>query len=271
MTATHDPARDLPEFRRLRLDRPLAFLALRATGDDPDADRLVEVAVLRADPGPAFASLHTPLRVEPLTPRLAASPYVLTGRAARGVPRFADVAGRVLELLDRADLAGFDLLASLPLLAAELGRCGLALPLAGRGLVDVGAAYREQEPRDLPEAARHYLGVRLFPLFGAGVEARLTASVLEALLARDPTLPCDPRGLQDFLGELGSVPALLGRGDGGWVLGWGRFSGRPLREVAEASPGYLRWLLTRALGWRERGAVAAALARAGEPATEAAR
>ncbi len=56
MSHSSDPIRDPITFHHLRIERPLVVVALRATGTDPDADRLVEIGALRVDPGPAFTS-----------------------------------------------------------------------------------------------------------------------------------------------------------------------------------------------------------------------
>jgi hypothetical protein len=62
---------DIPrEFQRLQLGRPLAVVFARATGPDPEADRLVEIGVLRLAPKAEPDLFHTVLNANPcpLTP-----------------------------------------------------------------------------------------------------------------------------------------------------------------------------------------------------------
>ncbi|MFO0951186.1 MAG: hypothetical protein U0835_08545 [Isosphaeraceae bacterium] len=252
-----------PALARVRLERPLAFLSLRATGADPALDRLVEVAVLRAEPGPTCAQFHSLVRPEPVTERVATCAYALSGPVARTVPLLAEVADKILAILDSADLAAFDLRRTLPLLNAELAWAGLDLPLAGRALIDLGDLAREQGQTDLDAAVGHYLGLAPLTLHGSGFAARLAADILDAQLAHDPSLPGDPRRLHDELGRRGVVPALLPWNRPLELLGWGRFAGQPLGRVARVSPAYLLWMLGQEITGPERGSIALALARVG--------
>jgi DNA polymerase-3 subunit epsilon len=147
-------------FRRLKLQRPLAFVDLETTGTDPLADRIVEVAVLTFSPGqePPARFLRLVNTGVPI-PRAATALHGITDRDVVRKPTFAHVAPRLARHLDGADLAGFNLRRfDLPFLAAEFRRAGVALDLTGRAILDPLQLFHAREPRDLAAALRFYCG-----------------------------------------------------------------------------------------------------------------
>jgi DNA polymerase-3 subunit epsilon len=247
-------------FRHLQLERSLAVLDLESTGVDPESDRIVEVAVLRFEPR---CRLTRPLRtlVNPARPipESASRVHGITDRDVADQPPFELVAPRVRRLLAGCDLAGFNLRRfDLPLLAAEMRRAGQEFSLEGRSIVDAMQVYHRQAPRDLAAAVAHYLGRRHVGAHAACHDAWATALVLDAQLGADPELPRTPAGLHEALVAV-DVADMFSLDGGEVVLAAGKHRGRPLRAVAREGPGYLRWLLRRALLDDARGLIERAL------------
>ena len=91
----------LYRFRRLRVDRPLCAVDLETTGTDLRADRVVEVGVVRVDPGGrvrVLQQLVNPLR--PIPPP-ATAVHGLGDRDVAGSPPFGVVAPGLIAFLSR--------------------------------------------------------------------------------------------------------------------------------------------------------------------------
>jgi DNA polymerase-3 subunit epsilon len=164
-------------------------------------------------------------------------------------PPFAARAKALLELLEPCDLAGFNIRRfDLPMLLAELRRCGLDLDVRERRIIDVQAIFHREERRDLTAAARFYLGREHLEAHSALSDIRTSAAVLAAQLERYGHLPRDLQGLHVYCDE--SVPMLTEvdrwfvRTEGGLVFRRGRHRGRPLLEVAALERDYLDWMLS---------------------------
>lgn len=108
---------------------PLAVLDVETTGLAPRAgDRIVEIAVLAASGAREvlrFSSLVDPER--PGDPR-ATAVHGITDAMLRGQPRFADIAPRILALLEGRILLGHNVRFDLGFLRAECERAGITLP-----------------------------------------------------------------------------------------------------------------------------------------------
>jgi DNA polymerase-3 subunit epsilon len=231
----------------LRIDRPIAFFDLETTGTDPATDRIVELAVLRIDPGGDRATRTRRINPERPIPPEATAIHGIHDEDVRDEPPFRAVAKGLLDFLGESDLAGFNILRfDLPLLDRELRDCGLDLGVSWRKIIDAMAIFHRKERRDLTAAVRFYLDREHEGAHGAEADVLATAEVLEAQLDRYDDLPrsvdelaawCDPK-----------PPGAVDRGgkflwkDGEVVLGFGKFQGRPLKDVVRDKPDYLEWV-----------------------------
>jgi DNA polymerase-3 subunit epsilon len=228
-------------FRRLRLDRPLCAVDLETTGTDPRADRVVEVGVVRVEPGGRVRALEQ--LVNPLCPipPPATAVHGLADPDVAGSPPFATVAPALAAFLDGADLAGFNLPFDLLFLTAEFARAGIDFDLAGRALVDVLAIFRARERRTLGAAAEFYLGRRHDGGHRAAADARTALEVLDSQVARYADLPARPADLHRVLVPVDLAGRFRRGPDGRVALAFGRHAGRSLADVARTDPGYLAW------------------------------
>ena len=256
----------MPEFRNLLMDRPLAFLALKATGPDTRDDRVVELAVARFDPGGTPRRLRRTVDPGRPIPAGAAEARGVADADVAGQLRFPAHAHRLLGILEGCDMAGFGIRRfGLPLLAAELARCGLELPMAGRSVVDALQLDRRLHPRDLAEVTRRRLG-REHPAGGSAMaEATAVAEILDAQLGADPGLPPSASGLHAALVEVDAV-GLFALSGGRVVFADGRHAGWTPLWAARREPGYLLGLLGEPLLAHARAILQRAPARAGRGA-----
>jgi DNA polymerase III epsilon subunit-like protein len=105
-------------------DTPVAVIDLETTGLTPGFDRIVEVSVVRIDPGEAprlvFDSLVNPGR------RMAATEiHGITDQDVATAPHFAALAGTLIDALQGCAIAAYNAYFDIKFLTAELGEAGI--------------------------------------------------------------------------------------------------------------------------------------------------
>jgi DNA polymerase-3 subunit epsilon len=230
------------------LDRPLAFFDLETTGLNPRSDRIVELALLLVTPAGDVEERVRRFNPGVPIPAEASRVHGIRDADVADEQPFAARAKALLELLEPCDLAGFNVRRfDLPMLLAELRRCGLDLDLKGRRIVDVQAIFHREERRDLSAAARFYLGREHPDAHSALADIQTSAAVLSAQLERYPHLPRDLDGLNAYCDECApfetEVDRWFNRTDEGLVFRRGKHRGRALEEVAASERDYLEWML----------------------------
>lgn len=231
------------KLHHLHLDRPLCVLDLETTGLDPSADRVVELAVLKLQPGTEPTWLHQLLNPQRDIPASAQAIHGISDAAVADQPTFRQIAREVHRFLKGADLAGFHLAFDLAMLSAEFARARHAFRLTGRALLDAQTIYRRKEPRDLRAAVRQFLGREYANAHSARADVRATLEVLDAQLGLYPDLPRTPAALHAELVEV-DIAGWFRRDEQGHILfALGDHVGQSLETVARESPSALHQLL----------------------------
>ncbi len=232
----------------LRLERTLVVFDLETTGVDTATDRIVEVCCVHLQPD--GQRRVTTQRVNPGMPIPADATAVhgITDDDVATAPAFAEIAAELHAALAECDLSGFNVEKfDIPLLAAEFRRVGLPFPHEGTRVLDSSVIFRRMEPRNLTHALRVYCDRELEDAHSAEADAVAAADVLLAQVARYAELPKEVGELHGLLHEV--PPGALDSGgkfvwrEGEVVFNFGKHKHRPLRELAEENPDYLRWLL----------------------------
>ena len=230
-----------------QIDRPIVFFDLEATGLNPKADRIVEVAMVKRllDGGrEEFSALVNP---EIPIPQEASAVHRITDGMVAREKTFPELAPELVRFLDDCDLGGFGVLKyDIPLLEAELARSGFDLRLKSRRVVDALSIYHRMEPRNLAAAYRLYCGRALPVAHRALPDAQASLDVFLAQLERYGELPQDMEGMSFFCREregtrLDPEGRLVWR-NGELYLNFGKHRMRTLRQVASQEPSYLNWL-----------------------------
>lgn len=232
----------------VELARPIAFFDLETTGTDPSRDKIVEIALVRLEPSGGRVGMTRRIDPERPIPAEATAVHGIGDADVSGLPTFRQVARELLDVLEDADLAGFNVRRfDVPLLDREFRDAGYDLALRSRRIVDVMTIFHKKEPRDLTAAVRFFLDRDHAGAHGAEADVKAAIEVLEAQLLRYPDLPRTIEALDAYCYP---VPAgAVDRGgkfvlrDGEIVFAFGRQKGRALREVAAVQRDYLEWIL----------------------------
>jgi DNA polymerase-3 subunit epsilon len=235
----------------MKLDRPLCVFDLEATGVDVNQDRIVEICVLRLEPGgqeTLFESLVDP--GAPIPPE-ATAVHKITNDMVRGQPTIKDLAPKILDVFEGADVSGFNAVKfDVPMLTAELKRAGFDFPLAGRRFADSFTIFARKERRDLSAAYKFYCGKELSGAHRAEADVRASAEVLFAQVERYADLPKDMEGLSAFCSQV-DASRVDAEGKFVWrngeaTFGFGnKHKGKTLREVIASDRSYINWMIEK--------------------------
>ena len=233
----------------LILQRPLVSFDVETTGLDVQTDRIVEFSCIK---------LHTDGRRETLTHRVnPAMPIGAAATAVHGIsnadvansPVFEALAQGLLEFFRDCDLTGFNIEQfDLPLLNREFGRAGLTFPDWPVSIIDSWRIFLRNEPRDLTAAYRFYCGGTLEHAHSAEADASAAADILLAQVRKYPSLPRQMQDLHaychpskpDWVDPDGKIVWK----DNAAVLSFGKHRNRPLEQLAQQEPEYLKWITT---------------------------
>ena len=240
---------------KLKLTRPLFFFDLETTGLNIASDRIVELSYYKVFPN--GSSEGKTFRVKPT--------YVMLGQelqmhisdeasAVHGIydedlvdcPTFQEIAQEVANVLEDADLAGYNSNHfDLPLLAEEMMRAGVSIDLKKKKMVDVFTIFQRQEPRNLVAAYRFYCGKDLTNAHSADADTMATYEVLMAQLEKYD-IPTDVDGLAEFTSGNLRYADFAGRvaydAEGKEIFNFGKYKGQRVIDVFRRDPGYHSWI-----------------------------
>ena len=240
---------------KLQLTRPLVFFDLETTGLNIASDRIVELSYYKVFPN--GSSEGKTFRVKPT--------YVMLGQelqmhisdeasAVHGIydedlvdcPTFQEIAQEVADVLEDADLAGYNSNHfDLPLLAEEMMRAGVSIDLKKKKMVDVFTIFQRQEPRNLVAAYRFYCGKDLTNAHSADADTMATYEVLMAQLEKYD-IPTDVDGLAEFTSGNLRFADFAGRvaydAEGKEIFNFGKYKGQRVIDVFRRDPGYHSWI-----------------------------
>ncbi len=244
---------------KLNLKRPLAFFDLEATGVNVGADRIVEIAILKAMPD--GTELIKTMRINPEMPIPLDSSLIhgIYDEDIADEPTFKKVAKEIADFIGDADLAGFNSNKfDIPMLLEEFLRSGIDFDMVGRKFVDVQNIFHQMEQRTLKAAYKFYCGEEIINAHSAEADIKATYHVLLAQLDR-----YKDKAFQDKQGNVSTpvindVEALhkftnlhnpvdfAGRmvynQNGEEVINFGKHKGKTVEHIFDSEPSYYAWM-----------------------------
>lgn len=170
---------------KLNLKRPLAFFDLETTGVNVGADRIVEIAILKAMPD--GSELIKSMRINPEMPIPLHSSLIhgIYDEDIATAPTFNAVAVELAEFIGDADLAGYNSNRfDIPVILEEFLRAGIDFDMSDRKFVDVQNIFHQMEQRTLRAAYKYYCGKDIINAHSAEADITATYEVLLAQIER---------------------------------------------------------------------------------------
>ena len=164
---------------KLNLKRPLAFFDLEATGINVGADRIAEIAILKAMPD--GSELVKTWRVNPEMP-IPLQTSLIHGTYDEDIanePTFKALATEIAAFLGDSDLAGYNSNKfDIPMLLEEFLRAEVDSDMSDRKFVDVQNIFHQMEQRTLKAAYKFYCNDDLVNAHAAEADVIATYKVL---------------------------------------------------------------------------------------------
>lgn len=164
---------------KLNLKRPLAFFDLEATGINVGADRIVEIAILKAMPD--GSELVKTWRVNPEMPIPLQTSLIhgIYDEDIANEPTFKTLAAEIAEFIGESDLAGYNSNKfDIPMLLEEFLRAEVDFDMSNRKFVDVQNIFHQMEQRTLKAAYKFYCQEDLINAHAAEADVIATYKVL---------------------------------------------------------------------------------------------
>lgn len=244
---------------KLNLKRPLAFFDLETTGVNVGADRIVEIAILKAMPD--GSELIKTMRINPEMPIPLHSSLIhgIYDEHVANEPTFKTVAAELAEFIGEADLAGYNSNRfDIPVLLEEFLRAGVDLDMTDRKFVDVQNIFHQMEQRTLRAAYRFYCDKDIVNAHSAEADIKATYEVLLAQIERykdadfedkqgkiSKPVQNDVEALHVFT-NMNKPVDFAGRmvfnENDEEIFNFGKHKGKTVEQVFDIEPSYYAWM-----------------------------
>jgi len=244
---------------KLNLKRPLAFFDLETTGVNVGADRIVEIAILKAMPD--GSELIKSMRINPEMPIPLHSSLIhgIYDEDIAGAPTFKAVAAELSEFIGDADLAGYNSNRfDIPVLLEEFLRSGIDFDMSDRKFVDVQNIFHQMEQRTLRAAYKFYCGKDIVNAHSAEADITATYHVLLAQIERYKDVDFEDKQGKISKPVINDVDALhvftnmnkpvdfAGRmvfnENEEEIFNFGKHKGKTVEQVFDTEPSYYAWM-----------------------------
>jgi len=211
------------------------------------ADRIVEISVLKINPGGKEEWMTTRINPEMPIPPAASSIHGISNEDVALAPTFREIARTLVAFLEGCDLAGYNAIKfDLPVLAEEFLRVNIDFSFRKRKYVDVQVIYHKKEQRTLSAAYQFYCKKDLSDAHSSKADTEATFEVLKAQLDRYRDLENDIEKLSEF-SSFNNLVDFAGRiilnEHGVEVFNFGKHKGKTVESVLKEEPSYYSWIM----------------------------
>ncbi|TKC58616.1 3'-5' exonuclease [Pedobacter hiemivivus] len=244
---------------KLNLKRPLAFFDLETTGVNVGADRIVEIAILKAMPD--GSELIKSMRINPEMPIPLHSSLIhgIYDEDIATAPTFKAVAAELSEFIGDADLAGYNSNRfDIPVILEEFLRAGIDFDMSDRKFVDVQNIFHQMEQRTLRAAYKYYCGKDIINAHSAEADITATYHVLLAQIERYKDVDFEDkqgkisRPVQNDVDALHTFTNMNKPVDFAGrmvfneneeeIFNFGKHKGKTVEQVFDTEPSYYAWM-----------------------------
>ncbi len=231
---------------KIKLKKPIVFLDLETTGINTSSDRIVEISLLKIHPnGKEFQKTFL-VNPEISIPEASTEIHGITNDDVKDSPTFKMIAKDLVDIIEDADLAGFNSNKfDIPLLAEEFHRANSDIDLKKRNFVDVQVIFMKKEPRTLEAAFKFYCGKEIKDAHSAEADTKATFEVFKAQLERYSDLGENIEEISSFSAHNKNADfagRLVYNDENEICINFGKYKGQKLKDVLAKDPGYYGWV-----------------------------
>ncbi|PLW94855.1 MAG: DNA polymerase III subunit epsilon [Marinilabiliales bacterium] len=242
------------------LTKPLAVFDIESTGVVVGKDRIVEIFVIRIDPDHSEHEFHAIVNPGIKIPQEVIDIHGITNEDVADKPSFKEVAPKLVQFLENADLAGYNSNKfDIPLLVEEFIRADVEFDYSKRRFIDIMGIFHKMEPRNLRAAYKFYCEKDLINAHSAKADTQATWEIFQAQLSRYENVEVtdnegnistpivnDMEALSTFSKtnrNADLVGHIVFNKDGVEVLNFGKYKGTPVQDVFKKEPSYYDWMM----------------------------
>lgn len=231
----------------IKINNPLIFLKVTATGLDVAHDRIVRITAHKIRPDGQEEKKDRLINPETRLTSEQLQALRLSVEQLESAPRFRNIAKSFAEWMKGCDFAGFGIQKfDIPILREELLRAGVQFDFRRRNVIDMLTIYHQKEKRTLVGAYDFYCGKDLQKAHSAEADTVATLEVLEAQLERYDDLTNDVQWLADY-SQKNDFADYAGRiiynQDHIPVFSFGKHRGKPVEQVLREEPSFYSWIM----------------------------
>jgi DNA polymerase-3 subunit epsilon len=231
----------------LQLKKPIVFIDIEATGSNPGADRIVEIAMIKHLPDGQKTVKRKLINPERPIPQNCIDIHGITDEMVKDAPVFKQAAQSIKQFVDGCDLSCYNAYRlDIPMLVEEFMRADVEFDMKTRKIVDVQKIFYQMEQRTLSAAYKFYCNKTLDGAHGAEVDAEATAEILWAQLERYPQLGNSVDSVLKSLGEENLIDfarRFAYNEKGEECFNFGKHKNKTVLEVLKSEPQYYDWMM----------------------------
>jgi len=245
----------------LNLRKPLVFLKVATTGNDPvdkrekHGDRIVEISITRIESDRQTIKTGTRL-VNPgfEIPIEATAINGITNEMVANMPKFSDIAQGLYSFIGDSDFAGFNIRNfDLKFLVEEFNRAGIPFSIYDRKIIDLSYIFNKMESRDFKSAALKFADRELSsdPI-SSETANNISLHILNGMVANYASNPNFGQPNPDSINEIFNKNKravdvnnkILLNNDKKPIFAFGKYEGLVISEIFKSDPQYIDWCVT---------------------------
>jgi DNA polymerase-3 subunit epsilon len=245
---------------QLKLNKPIIFLDIEATGLSVGSDRIVEISLVKLKPDHSTEIKTERINPEMPIPADVSKIHGIYNKDVESCPTFKQLASELLRFIGNSDLAGYNSNKfDIPMLAEEFLRAEFDLDLNNRKLLDVQNIFHIMEPRNLIAAYKFYCNKPLEKAHSAETDAMATLEIFKQQLIKYEGVELEDENgktYQPIVNDISKLSEfttknknadLAGRiifnANGLEVFSFGKHKDKPVEEVFRKEPSYYSWMM----------------------------
>jgi DNA polymerase-3 subunit epsilon len=238
------------------MDKSIVWFDLETTGINTATDRIIEICMIKTDfKGNEIDSFYSLVNPGPniKSRQEAIDKHGITSEMLENQNSFESIAKEVVDFIGDSHLGGYNALRfDVPMLVEELMRAGIVFNYRHRAIIDPFLIYSKYERRDLSTAYTRYTGKTLEGAHRAEMDIRATMEIFDAQ-RQLYDMPQTPEEIDIEVNESRQTQVDLSgkfkfseiNGKREIVFNFGKWAGKPFREVYETDSRYIEWMVDK--------------------------